>query len=44
MGFDGGLGSVDVHAQLDWAPCKEKSHPCGWFLGQAGERLQALPA
>ena len=29
MGFDGGLGSVDVHAQEDWHPVKKKAISAG---------------
>jgi hypothetical protein len=31
MGFDGGLGSVDVHAQGDWHPIKKKAIPADGF-------------
>jgi hypothetical protein len=31
MGFDGGLGSVDVHAQEDWHPVKKKAIPADGF-------------
>lgn len=31
MGFDGGLGSVDVHALEDWHPVPKKAIPADGF-------------